>query len=449
MNKIARRSAIAALLALILLIGFGIFVGKFCIESKNWVVVSGSPHVYDTKGEVQCGVAVDPEGNLLLDMRGGWVYPENDMLRRAMIHWVGDRENNIIAPALNTHVYEMTGHDTFNGMYAYADEVSVTQLTLAAPVQIAALEALGSYSGTVAVYNYKTGQLVCSVSTPGFDPDALPDTPIEGMYFNRFTEALYTPGSIFKVVTLAAALETIPQIREQRFTCTGNYTVDGNQITCEKSHGTQDLEQAFCNSCNCAFAQIALQVGGENMEKYAAAFGLTESVRFDGLVGAAGAYQVTDRDNVALAWSGIGQDKDLINPCSYLRFIGAIAGNGAAADPYVVENITVDGRISYRAQTHVAEPLLSEDTATLVQGYMRSCALSYGADRFGQLTVCAKTGTAQVEGQSKPNAMLTGFVSDPDYPLAFIVCVEDAGYGSSVAIPIAGKVLDACKAYME
>ena len=80
---------------------------------------------------------------------------------------------------------------------------------------------------------------------------------------------------------------------------------------------------------------------------------------------------------------------------------------------------------------------------------MRSCALSYGADRFGQLTVCAKTGTAQVEGQSKPNAMLTGFVSDPDYPLAFIVCVEDAGYGSSVAIPIAGKVLDACKAYME
>ena len=449
MNKIARRSAIAAVLALVLIGGFAFFVVRFCVDSKNWVVTAGSPHVYDEKGEVQCGVAVDLEGNLLLDMREGWTYPENEKLRKAMIHWVGDRENNIIAPALNTHVYEMTGHDTFNGMYAYGDEVSVTQMTLSAPVQIAALEALGGYSGTVAVYNYRTGQVICSVSTPSFDPDSLPEEAVEGMYFNRFTEALYTPGSIFKVVTLAAALETLPEIRQQTFNCTGSYTVDGNQITCEKSHGTQDLEKAFCNSCNCAFAQIALQVGAQNMESYAAAFGLTESVKFDGLVGAVGEYQVADRDQVALAWSGIGQDRDLINPCSFLRFIGAIAGGGMAADPYVVEGITVGEQMSYRAQTHVDRRILSEETATLVQSYMRSCALSYGADRFGQLTVCAKTGTAQVEGQSKPNAMLTGFVSDPDYPLAFIVCVEDAGYGNAVCIPIAARVLDACKAYME
>ena len=93
--------------------------------------------------------------------------------------------------------------------------------------------------------------------------------------------------------------------------------------------------------------------------------------------------------------------------------------------------------------------LARRDTVAVIQSYMRTSALSYDASRFGELTVCAKTGTAQVQGQSKPNAMLAGFVTDPDYPLAFVVCVESAGYGSDVCVPIAGKVLDACKAYME
>lgn len=448
MNRIARRSAIAAVLAVALLVGFGVFIARFCIESEKWVISSGSPHVYDDHGGLECGVAVDAQGNLLLDMRDGWTYTENEALRRSVVHWVGDRQNNIIAPALNTHIYEMTGHDTLNGMYSYGDQVSVTQLTLAAPVQIAAYEALGDYRGTVAVYNYKTGQLLCSVSSDNFDPDNVPETPVEGMYFNRFTEALYTPGSIFKVVTLAAALESLPDIQDATFECTGSYTVDGNNITCEKKHGTQTLEKAFTNSCNCAFAQVALQVGAEKMESYVAAFGLTQSVGFDGLVGSTGKYQVVGRDNVALAWSGIGQDQDLINPCAFLRFMGAIAGGGEGAEPFVVERITVDDQVSYQGQQQLFRSNLSAQTISTLQQYLRSSAVSYGADRFGELPVCAKTGTAQVEGQNKPNAMLTGFVTDPEYPLAFIVCAENAGYGNSVCVPIAGKVLDACKAYM-
>lgn len=455
MNKIARRSAIAAVLAIVLVAGFGIFVARFCLSSDKWVITAGSPHVYDDNGQVECGVAVDADGNLLLDMRDGWTYTENEALRKATLHWLGDRESNILAPALNTHLLEMTGFDTFNGMYSYADTVSVTQLTLAASVQIAAYEAMGSYKGTVAVYNYKTGQLLCSVSTPSFDPDDLPDLEndstgqYEGIYFNRFTEALYTPGSIFKVVTLAAALDTIPDIREQTFTCTGSYTIGADKITCEYTHWDQDLQSAFRNSCNCAFAQIALQVGPENMERYAKSFGLTQSIRFDGITTAAGEYAVVDADDVNIAWSGIGQYNDLINPCSFLTFIGAVANDGTAVQPYLVETITVGDQASYQAQPQAGRTVLSPETAAILQEYMRSNALYYGANRFGALTVCAKTGTAQVDGQNKPNAMLVGFVDDEDYPLAFIVCAENAGYGGDVCIPIAAKVLDACKAYMD
>jgi peptidoglycan glycosyltransferase len=68
----------------------------------------------------------------------------------------------------------------------------------------------------------------------------------------------------------------------------------------------------------------------------------------------------------------------------------------------------------------------------------------YGDEHFHGLAVCAKTGTAEVGGDQKPNAMLAGFVEDSKYPLAFIVCVEDGGYGADVCIPIASRVLKAC-----
>ena len=455
MNKIARRSAISAVLAMILLVGFSLFVVRFFTESDQWVVTPGSPHVYNERGEVECGVVVDADGNILLDMREGWVYTDNETLRKASLHWLGDREGNILAPALDAHVFDMTGYDTFNGMYAYGDAASVAELTLAAPVQMAAYDAMDGRKGTVAVYNYKTGQLLCSVSTPSFDPDNLPDLEeddrgnYEGIYFNRFTSAKYTPGSIFKVVTLAAALETIPDITEQTFTCKKSLEFGIDKVTCERTHGQQDLQTAFRNSCNCAFAQIALQVGPEAMEKYVKIFGITDEITFDGIVTAEGSYEAVGAADVNVAWSGIGQYNDLINPCSFLTFIGAIANGGVPTMPYLVESVSVGDQVTYQAQPVSAEPILSDRTVQLLGEYMRSNVTDgYGAQKFGELTVCAKTGTAQV-GTQHPNAMLVGYVMDEEYPLAFIVCAEDSGYGGEVCIPIAAQVLDACKAYMD
>jgi peptidoglycan glycosyltransferase len=88
---------------------------------------------------------------------------------------------------------------------------------------------------------------------------------------------------------------------------------------------------------------------------------------------------------------------------------------------------------------------MSATTAKTVQEYMGlNVTDKYGAYHFPGLTVCAKTGTAEVGGGKRPNAMLAGFVQDEQYPLAFIVCVEDAGYGATVCLPIASKVLEAC-----
>lgn len=455
MNKIARRAWITLVLVFVLLGGVGFFCVQFFIQSPNWVVESGSPHVYNG-GNIGCGVAVDRDGILLLDLTDGRQYSEDEQLRKATVHWVGDRAGSINAPALSAHASELAGFDMLNGLYSYGENPGIAQLTISSQVQKAALEAMGNYSGTVAVYNYKTGQLLCGVTTPTYDPDNAPDISqdqigqYEGIYLNRFTQSSYIPGSIFKVVTLAAALETIPDIQQQKFTCTGKLEFGIDQITCEHAHWEQDLQSAFRNSCNCAFAQIALQVGDKTLEEYVEKFGITDSVSFDGITTAEGNFEALNAADVNIGWSGIGQYNDQINPCAYLTFMGAIANDGVPVNPYLVENITVGNTQTYQAKTQTGKKILSDETLQVLQTYLRSnVQYSYGDDRFSGLNVCAKTGTAEVGGDKKPNAMLVGFVQDEQYPLAFIVCAENAGYGSSVCVPIASKVLSACKAAMD
>ena len=100
-------------------------------------------------------------------------------------------------------------------------------LTVSADVQRTALAALDGRKGTVGVYNYKTGEILCAVSSPTYDPDDVPDVEgnpetYEGVYVNRFLHATYTPGSVFKLVTAAAALDEIPDIGSRTFTCEGS-----------------------------------------------------------------------------------------------------------------------------------------------------------------------------------------------------------------------------------
>ena len=455
MNKIARRSVISVILVAVLLVGFGFFTAQYVLNSDDWVINSGSPHVYSS-GMVGYGVAVDAQGILLLDSRDGKTYSNDATVRKSVLHWVGDRSGNVSAPAMSYYVTDLSGFDLLNGVYNYADAAGVAHFTISANVQAAALEAMGNYSGTVAVYNYQTGQLLCAVSTPTFDPDNAPNIEADqsgrydGVYMNRFTSGLYIPGSIYKIVTLAAALETVPDITQQKFTCTGSYTIGADKITCVSTHWEQDLQSAFRNSCNCAFAQIALQVGPEKLEEYAEKFGITQSISFDGMTTVAGSFEAVGAADANIAWSGIGQYNDQINPCTYLRFVGAIANDGVPVDPYIVDKITVGVSKTYQAKSQTGKQILSAETVETLQQYLRSnVADGYGDYNFGDLRVCAKTGTAEVGGTKKPNAMLVGYVSDPEYPLAFIVCAEDAGYGSSVCIPIASKVLAACKTYLD
>lgn len=455
MNKVAARAAALLIFVLVLVSGVIFFLGEYIAGAEDWVMFSGSPHVYSA-GKLGTGILTDRDGTLLTDLRDGRTYAKDAVLREAMLHWTGDRQGNISAPFMQTYATQLLGYDIVNGLYSYGDACGTVTLTLSAKAQKIALEAMGEKKGTVAVYNYKTGEILCAVTTPSFDPENVPDISNDesgrytGVYVNRFLQSRYIPGSIFKVVTLAAALETTPGVEDLEYTCTGTYEIGGGDVTCMERHGKQTLKEAFCNSCNCAFAQVAEHVGREKLARYVDLMGVMNAVSFDGVTSAIGNFEVADATPEQVAWSAIGQHKDQINPCAFLTFMGAVAGDGIGAEPYIVARVAVGDRTTYQAETRKTDRVISRETAKVLHEYLRNNVENrYGVENFPDVTVCAKTGTAEVGGGKAPNATFAGFVTDKDYPLAFVAVVEDSGYGREVCIPIVSKVLQACMDAMD
>lgn len=455
MHRVVKRTWLIYVFLLILLGGMFFFLWEYAANAHKWVGSTGSPHLYNNSN-IGCGTIVDRSGEVLLNITSSRAYAENALTRKSTLHWLGDRKGFINAAAVSNYAGEMAGYDKINGVYAASNEAGYAQLTLSARVQNTALEALGNRKGTVAVYNYRTGEILCAVTSPTYDPDNVPDIAAdttgtyEGVYLNRFLQTSYVPGSIYKIVTLAAAMENIPDIEEQSFRCYGKIEYGTEAVSCETAHGNQTLKRAFANSCNCAFAQIAEQLGKTNMVNAVKKYEITQRLSFDGVTTAKGNYNVADTAPVTFAWSCIGQHSNLVNPARFMTFMGAIAGGGTAAEPHLMAWVENGGDVTYEAQTRKTGRLMPEEIARQVKAYMRhNVETVYGDWNFPGLTVCAKSGTSQLGGEQNPNAMFAGFVDSEAYPLAFMVVVENGGYGSHTCVPILSKVLGVCKAVMD
>ena len=157
--------------------------------------------------------------------------------------------------------------------------------------------------------------------------------PADGTYLNKCLSSSFTPGSVFKLVTLAAAIDNIPDLFERSLWCEGEMIVDGALLTCTGNHGSQTIEQALANSCNCAFGTLALELGPELMAEYAEKLGMTASLQLDGMDVLPGSFTKGEAGSVGLAWSGVGQYEDLVCPYAMLRYVSAIANGGSVYEP--------------------------------------------------------------------------------------------------------------------
>ena len=449
MRKIEKRAVLCLIIALALIAGLGLFCFRFVKNASDWAAYPYNRHMYSNSGQLLSGTILDRDGDVLTEVKDGErVYYPDATVRRATVHAVGDGSGYIGTGALTAFADRLSGYNLITGGYSPLGSGRNLTLTLDAYLNVTAYNAMDGRQGTVGVYNYKTGDILCMVSTPSFDPENPPDASSaeDGIYLNRFLSSAQVPGSIFKTVTLTAALENLPDLKDRTFTCTGETTVGGTVITCPKPHGKMDIESAFANSCNGVFGALAAELGGDTMTKYVEQAGLTRRMSVDGIMTAAGHYDVSEADKGQIGWSGVGQYTDTVNPCNMMAYMGAIANGGTAAVPRLILDITTPSGIPTSWQrTEETDTLVQGGTAAQVKEMMKNNVVqTYGPDRFRGLDIGAKSGTAEVGGDKRPNAWFAGFLDDPEHPYAFIVLVENGGGGASVAGEIAATVLQAC-----
>lgn len=443
MKKIEKRAIMCLLLAFVLLTGVGIFSYRYVAHGDDWASYEGNRDVYN-EGDLSKGKLYDTNGTLLMqNTPDGMIFNDDASVRTALMHITGDKDNNISTGANRAFTDELIGYNLINGVYSLNNAGKDVSLTLDANICATAYEALAGRSGTVGVYNYKTGEILCMVSSPTYDPVDPPSEPEDGVYINRFTSATFVPGSIFKLVTAAAAIENLDDAYTWEINCTGSVSYGGEYaVTDVSAHGTVDLEKALEVSCNCYFGQLAEKLGPDLLEKYTEKAGLMTSYDIDGIKTTEGTFDLPD-SGMNLAWTGIGQWEDMINPCSMMVYMGAIANGGEATHPNIVKPTTFMGKQIDKITTKTTNMIDSTTAASLTEMMANNVVSHYGSENFPGLSLCAKSGTAEVGDYKEPHAWFAGFLNDDSNPYAFIVLVENSGYGADVAGAVANTVLQA------
>ncbi len=326
-------------------------------------------------------------------------------------------------------------------------------LTIDMAVQQAAAKALGNRKGAVVALDPKTGAIIAMVSYPRYDPNHLEDiwseiSTDEGRpLLNRATMGLYPPGSVFKTVVAAAALQTGKVTVDTIFDDTGTFKAGGYVVSNyeDKVYGQHDFAKAFASSINTTFAKIGVDLGAESLAGYANAFGFGQTPPWP-LGGADSRFPAPGgMDAAHVAQAAFGQGEVLASPLEIALITAAVANGGTMMKPYVVQEVTTaKGTVLRRADPSVWAQPISSATAATLQALMVQVVKSgtgTGAALSG-VQVAGKTGTAEV-ADAESHAWFVGFAPAGDPTIVVAVIVENAGTGGSIAAPVARKVIAA------
>ncbi|MCL2589086.1 MAG: penicillin-binding transpeptidase domain-containing protein [Oscillospiraceae bacterium] len=446
MKKVKRRTYAILSLVLATFAFLTIFLFRLAADGEAWVTFPTNQNIF-RNGNLAVGAIYD-RNELPLAVPGeqGLEFNSNVSIRRATMHVVGDNRGRIGTGALVAYAGELVGYNLITGTYSFGGGGNTIQLTIDAELSRVAYQALDGRRGAVVLMNYETGEILTAVSTPTYDPINPPtfdpdDPAFEGVYINRALSAAFVPGSVFKIVTAAAAMDTFADAMTREYVCNGYVIIDGNRVTCLGNHGRIRMTEAMGVSCNPFFAQLAVDLGGTQMRQYTDRFGLLRSHNLDGISTAAGNFVAADPGSAALAWSGVGQSENLINPLSMTRFLGAIARGGTPIEPRLVERIS-GGFLPGGNRTRTGDQILPPSVANQLNTLLRETAINYYGNAFPGLAVAGKTGTAEV-ADGRPHSWFVGFLDDPHNPIAFAVIIENGGFGLAGAGAVANTVLQA------
>ncbi len=453
MKTINKGKIIIICLCGLVVLGLALFLFRFAVNGNNWAFFQTNRHVYKNGEITEIGEITDNSGTILAHTENGErVYNEDANIRKATLHAVGDSSGYIDTGAQTAFRERLTGYSAINGFYTFDGKPYNAQLTIDSKVSVAAMKALGGFSGCVGVCNYKTGEMLCMVSTPTFDIadkvtfKAAQNGDLGSVFVNRFISSTYTPGSTFKIVTSAAAIETYKDgAYETVYSCQKGTVIQDELLSCVGRHNNISFKNAFTFSCNSYFSQLGLSLGKTKMKQYAEMFGFNKTFYIDGIKAADSSYNVKNARNIDFGWSSIGQYTNQMNPLQFLSAVSAIANDGVCIEPHFLKSIYTDNdRRVYKA-TPQSKRIFNEDTADKLTELMEAAVVNnYGKNRFPNLSVCGKTGTAEI-GNKLENSLFVGFCKNPELPIAFVIVVEEGGSGDTSALSVATSVLTEAK----
>lgn len=454
-------------MSLIAAIVMGLFIAFFAYFSYSvyfyggrWFANPYNPRLNSQKQAVREGSVVDREGAVLAytDEEGRRHYAEDTATRRAVSHVIGDSIGNVANGVETFHAQYLLGFKTniverllqvFQGGERRGDDI---RLTLNARLNTYISNNFPSgQSGAVVIMNYRTGDLYAMVSKPDFDPNTIEEAK-EGQdaspLINRATQGLYPPGSTFKIITLAAALDSLPDVRSRTFFCSGKLEVKHSVVTeaGNNVHGNMTLQEAFAKSCNVTFAQLTRELGYDHMSRETGKFGLGDNFLFRDLVVYNSEYPTDNRSDDDLAWSGLGQGRVLVTPLHMAMIAAAVANDGVMMEPRLLMRVTgPQGQRRLLTGAKEYRTALTPENASAIRADMIATVASGtgGGARISGYTVAGKTGSAEAVNDKtiQPHAWFVGFIDDPKHPLAIAVLVERSGSGGQVAAPLAKKFL--------
>ena len=356
MKKISNRAVSVLVIAALVICGMVTYVIRYVDDGAKWAMYFSRANSGST------GELLDRNGTRLAYFSGYEnTFSEDRLTRMANYHVTGDYWGRTGTGVISEYAGELQGFDLIHGTTQTENSTLILnidsrlnniiyrqlfQLTKDGQEDEYLLDEEGNdviiraerYNAAVLVCNYRTGELLGMVSMPTVDPLDAEAVPADGAYINRCISASFVPGSVFKIVTAIAAVENLKDLNERTYYCEKVYEIAGVPITCSGVHYNQNFEQALANSCNVAFAQIAVSLGQDTMVKYVKDLGLLSNHHLDGIVTAKGSYPTEFIGDPELAWSGIGQSTDLVCPYSMLRIGSAIANDGLLNEPKLLRD---------------------------------------------------------------------------------------------------------------
>lgn len=463
MNKLRRSLYTTGVLIIAMFIFLSSWFGYTVYsQGSRWTVSQYNQRLSTAKKSTAMGDITDRYGVLLATTAedGSRRYNADETLRRSVSQTVGDQLSMSGTGVESYHANILTG---FSGSMIDRVSAAVTgesytgdniTLTIDANLNRYITDSFpDGYEGAVCVINYKTGEILAMVSLPDYDPQALLETRVfdtEGSsYFNRCLQGQYTPGSVFKIITLASALENMPGIMGRSFHCSAARAFGDTNVTCQSgtlAHGDLSLLSAFTRSCNCSFASIACELGPETLAATAGNFAFGDNFAFSDITLYASAIS-PDMSNIAsLAWTGVGQGTTTVTPLHMAMIAGAIANDGIMMEPLLLLQVQSAGGITkQQAIATEYKRVCSQETASTLTKYMYKTVESGTATRaqIDGYAVCGKTGSAETSEDKnvETNAWYVGFLAEDEYPYAIAVVIEQGGAGGNKAASLAAGAL--------